>query len=170
MKARREHQLVGEALELVVHAPGRLAVRSEKRTPARFRRFLLRALVGHQLVLQVGPRAVSIAPPQLVISEPALVREPATMAPNTEQHGDDRLGPARWRVRCASWTDGRHDMSGFMREHADDLIGRLGFHQRAALTKIRCASMTKALNDLSLMMTTWMFWLPRPATFKIGWV
>ncbi len=63
------------------------------------------------------------------------------------------------------------DVAGFVREHADDLVRRLRFHQRAGVDEdARGRPSTKALNARSLMMTTWMFCCARPAARRIGGV
>ena len=68
----------------------------------------------------------------------------------------DRCPPAMWPVSCASTP-----MISF---------GTFASISAPALMKMRLASITKALNERSLMMVTWMFCCARPAARRIGWV
>ncbi len=62
------------------------------------------------------------------------------------------------------------DMAGLVRQHADDLVRRFRSISAPALMKMRRPSATKALNERSLMITTWMFCWERPAAFRSGCV
>ena len=97
-------------------------------------------------------------------------RAPATMAPTpssmprimavcalaSSARSLLRWPPAMWPVSCASTP-----MIWF---------GVCDCISAPALTKMRLASITKALKLRSLMMTTWMFCWARPAARRIGWV
>ena len=61
------------------------------------------------------------------------------------------------------------DMAGLVREHADDLVRRLRFHQRAGIDEDAAAVDDEGVEAArSLMMTTWMFCCARPAARRIG--
>ena len=51
----------------------------------------------------------------------------------TENHRDDRLRARRGKLLAHARQVSAGDVTGLVREHADDLIRRLRFHQRAAV-------------------------------------
>ncbi len=60
------------------------------------------------------------------------------------------------------------EVRGLVREHPDDLVGRVGLHQAPTLTKMRLLSATNALNS-SLGIRNTCIWPARmPAALKIG--
>ena len=129
---RREQRLVGEALEGVVHALGRLAGHGQKAHAGAVGRFLLAALVGQQGVLQVGLRTGNDRAAD--IGHVGIVRARAGRhGADAEQHRDDRGGLRIGELLAHLRQVPADDVAGLVREHADQLIGCRRLHQRAGI-------------------------------------
>ena len=163
--ARGEQDFVGHALERVVHALRRLAGGGEELDAGAVGRFLLLALIGEERaadhflrsqdrrgrIAGIAARAATIAPTPSSIEMIDCVCATASC-----WRSFDRWPPAIWPVSWASTP-----MISF---------GVLESISAPAFTKMRRPSMTKALNDLSLISVTWMFCCARPAVLRIGCV
>ena len=129
---RREHRLVGEALEGVVHALGRLAGHGQKAHAGAVGRFLLAALVGKQGVLQIGLRTGNDSAAD--IGHVGIVRARTRRhRADAEQHRDDRGGLCIGKLLAHLRQVPADDVAGLVREHADQLIGCRRLHQRAGI-------------------------------------
>ena len=75
----------------------------------------------------------------LIAAAPTLLRPllllpllaPATTRAGAEQHGDDHLGLRLRQLLAHLGEVAARQMAGLVREHTDDLVGSLRFHQRA---------------------------------------
>ena len=130
--ARLIEDLVGEPLEGLVHALGRLAGRGQKLDAGAVGLVLLGAHVGEQRVLDRGGRPGDRGGASLAHARAAAAAGGDHRA-DAQDHGDDRLrGRGRHRL-AQSRQMAAGDVAGLVREHADDLIWRFRFHQRAAI-------------------------------------
>ncbi len=166
---RGEQHLVGETLEGVVHALGRLAGRG-RGTSRRRGRPALPAGADRRAASASSCSAAPAAPPRPDCRRRCRCARPpprrrsraawrgsrAVCALASSARSLLRWPPAMWPVSCASTP-----MIWF---------GVCDSISAPALTKMRLASTTKALNVRSLMMTTRMFCWARPAARRIGWV
>ena len=129
---RREHAFIGEALEGVVHALGRLAGHGEEAHAGAVGLFFLRALIGEQRVLDVALRQLHRG--HADIGHVHAVRAGASdHGADAEQHGDDRRGLGVGKLLPHLGKMAADDMTALVREYPDQLIGRGRLHQRAGV-------------------------------------
>ena len=132
--ARGEQALVGEALEGLVHAPGRLAGGGQKLHAGLVGVFLLLAHVGEQvaadhLSLRREHRRAGVGQPAAAAAGLRACDHRA----GAKQHGNDhlRLGLRHLLAHLGEMTAGK--VAGFVRHHAGDLVRRLRLHERAVV-------------------------------------
>ena len=115
--------VVGEALEGLIHSLGALPGRSQELDAALVRLLLLLALVGQQRKHHRRLRGHHGG--HGGITSPGAAACAGHRGADAEQHGEDRggLGVGKFGAQFHQVPAG--DMSGFVRQHADDLIGRL---------------------------------------------
>ena len=133
--ARDEHDLFGEALERLVHALRRLAGLVQIAHRRAVGAFFLLALIGEHVAADDFLRRAERG--RAGVAE-AVVRVAAgggagDDGANAEDRREDHLGlrPRELLAQLGQMAAG--DMPGLMREHADDLVRRLRFHQRAGI-------------------------------------
>ena len=130
--SRLEHQFVGEALERVVHALRRLAGLGQETHAGAVGVFFLGALVGEQRCANIGLRRLERSRRRCCpccVAGTGARRQRA----DAEQHGDDRGGLRVGEFLAHLGQMPADDVSGFVGKDADDLVGRLRFHQRAGI-------------------------------------
>ena len=125
--ARGEQDFVGHALERVVHALRRLAGGGEELDAGAVGRFLLLALIGEQRAADHFLRS------QDRRGRIAGIAARGDHRADTEQHRDDRLRLRHRELLAELRQMAAGDMAGLVGEHADDLVRRLGVHQRAGV-------------------------------------
>ena len=142
-----EQDLVGQPLEGFVHALRRLAGGGEEFHAGAVGRSSCWRMIGQQRaadrLLRAEDRGGGIA---------GIAAARADHRADAEEHGDDRLRLRHRHLLAQPRQMAAGDMAGLVGEHADDLVWRLGSISAPAFTKMRRPSMTKALNDLSLIM------------------
>ena len=125
--ARGKQDFVGHALEGVVHALGRLAGGGEELDAGAVGRFLLLAHVGQQRA------ADGFLRPEDRRGRIAGIAARRDHRADAEQHGDDRLRLRHRELLAELRQVAAGNMTGLVRQHADDLVRRLGVHQRAGV-------------------------------------
>src|SRR5688572_6109416 len=115
---RGEQELVGQPLERLVHALGRLLRRGQKLYAGAIRLFFLRTLVGQQRTADCllwskdrGGGAAHVAARTSRRHD----------GPDTEQHGDDRLRMSLCELLAQPREMAAGDMAELVRQHPDDL-------------------------------------------------
>ena len=93
--------------------------------------FFLRALIGQAASGGSFPAGRGWPRAGLPTSPP--LRAAATMRADAEQHGDDRRGLRLRELLAQPRQMAAGDVAGLVREHADDLVRRLGVDQRAGV-------------------------------------
>ena len=146
--ARGEQALVGEALEGLVHAPGRLAGGGQKLHAGLVGVFLLLAHVGEQvaadhLSLRGEHRRAGVGQPAAAAAGLRACDHRA----GAKQHGNDhlRLGLRHLLAHLGEMTAGK--VAGFVRHHADDLVRRLRLHDRAVVHEDATAVGSEGVED-----------------------
>ena len=129
--ARIEQRFVGQALEQFDHALRRLAGGVEEFHAGMVGLVFLRAHIGEQRALDRRLRRHDRR--HADIAAAAAGARARHHGADAEQHGDDRRGLRRGELLAQLHQMAAGQVAGFVREHADDLVRRLGVEQRAGI-------------------------------------
>ena len=127
---RDEQDLVGHALEGVVHALRRLARFVQELHAGAVGLFFLGALIGQQRALDHRLRPEH-GRGRIADIAPGFAR--GHHRADAEQHRDDHLRLRLGKLLAQPRQMAAGDMAGFVRQHADDLVRHRRFHQRAGV-------------------------------------
>ena len=130
--AGREQHLVGEPLEGVVHALGRLVGRLEEADAGAVGLLLLLTRIGEQRALD---HALCTDHPDRRIAAHGAAprRRRGGHGADPEQHGEDRRGLRIGELGTQLAQVAAGDVAGLVGHHADDLVRRLRVHQCAGV-------------------------------------
>ena len=129
---RFEHRLVGEALERVIHALGRLPGHGQEAHAGAVGVVLLGALIRQQRIQHVGLRRAEYRQAGIADVGAAGARAGGDGA-GAEQHGDNGRGLRVGEFLAHLRQMAADDVSGLVGKDADDLVGGLGLHQCAGI-------------------------------------